>query len=61
MSEKETDYEGKKKLYLDIDRMINEGMAGGTVAHEYDLNQISYSTEIGEEEEPPIRQEEDKK
>lgn len=28
MSEKETDYEGKKKLYLDIDRMINEGMAG---------------------------------
>lgn len=61
MSEKETDYEGRKKLYLDIDRMINEGMGGGTIAHEYDLKQISYSTEVGEEEEPPIKQDEDNK
>ncbi|MED2973048.1 hypothetical protein P4361_12530 [Fictibacillus sp. B-59209] len=61
MSEKETDYEGRKQLYLDIDRMINEGMAGGSVAHEYDLKQISYSTEIGDAEEPPIRQDEENK
>ncbi|RSD29257.1 hypothetical protein [Mesobacillus subterraneus] len=24
-------YEGRDKVYVDVDRMINEGMAGGTV------------------------------
>lgn len=28
-------YEGRDKMYVDVDRMINEGMAGGTV-HRFD-------------------------
>ena len=28
-TEKGVDYEGRDELYLDIDRMINEGMSGG--------------------------------
>lgn len=28
---KDTLYEGKDSVYLDIDRIINEGMAGGNV------------------------------
>jgi hypothetical protein len=54
MRNKDESYEGKKQLYLDIDRMINEGMAGGTVADKEDLNQIGYTTGITEQEDPPI-------
>lgn len=53
MTKKDKEYEGKRDLYLDIDRMINEGMAGGTVADEEDLRQISYDTGITAQEEPP--------
>lgn len=53
MTKKDKEYEGKRDLYLDIDRMINEGMAGGTVADEEDLRQISYDTGITDQEEPP--------
>ncbi|MGC4376968.1 hypothetical protein WD019_08520 [Fictibacillus sp. Mic-4] len=56
---KGSENEGRDQLYLDIDRMINEGMAGGTVASEYDLNQIGYTTGITDQEEPPIKQEEE--
>jgi len=28
---KDTEYDGKDSVYLDIDRIINEGMAGGNV------------------------------
>ncbi|MBE3570272.1 MAG: hypothetical protein IMW92_09230 [Bacillales bacterium] len=27
----DTSFEGKDELFLDVDRMINEGLAGGTV------------------------------
>ncbi|OOE10023.1 hypothetical protein UN64_16575 [Fictibacillus arsenicus] len=53
MSNKDKAYEGKDELYLDIDRMINEGMAGGTVADTEDLRQIGYDTDITSQEEPP--------
>jgi hypothetical protein len=53
MSNKEKAYEGKDELYLDIDRMINEGMAGGTVADPEDLRQIGYDSGITSQEEPP--------
>jgi hypothetical protein len=53
MTKKDKTYEGKKDLYLDIDRMINEGMAGGTVADTEDLRQISYDSGIASQEEPP--------
>ncbi|WP_169314001.1 hypothetical protein [Fictibacillus macauensis] len=51
------DCEGRKEFYVDIDRMINEGMGGGSIANEHDLKQITYSPEVGPEEEPPIKQE----
>jgi hypothetical protein len=54
MSPKDNAYEGKDDLYLDIDRMINEGMAGGTVADTEDLRQIGYDSGITSQEEPPI-------
>lgn len=54
MSSKDNAYEGKDDLYLDIDRMINEGMAGGTVADTEDLRQIGYDSGITSQEEPPI-------
>ncbi|MFC7373577.1 hypothetical protein ACFQPF_18190 [Fictibacillus iocasae] len=57
MANKDKPYEGKESLYLDIDRMINEGMAGGSIADETDLNQIGPTTNITDEEEPPIKQE----
>jgi hypothetical protein len=64
MSNKDKAYEGKDELYLDIDRMINEGMAGGTVADKEDLRQIGYDTDITSQEEPPTfagkREENDK-
>jgi hypothetical protein len=55
MTEKDKGYEGKEDLYLDVDRMMNEGMAGGTVADEADLRQISYDSGIASQEEPPIK------
>lgn len=60
MNEKDKEYEGKKDLYLDIDRMINEGMAGGTVADEEDLRQISYDSGITDQEEPPVKADKNK-
>lgn len=53
MTKKDKSYEGKEDLYLDIDRMINEGMAGGTVADPEDLRQIGYDSDISSQEEPP--------
>jgi hypothetical protein len=54
MVKKDKENEGKKDLYLDVDRMMNEGMAGGTVADGKDLNQIGYDSGITEQEEPPV-------
>lgn len=53
MSEHEKDllYEGRREAYLDIDRMINEGMAGGTV-REYGSPQIGATIELPKEEPP---------
>lgn len=38
--------EGKDKYELDVDRMINEGMAGGTVKPVYGHEQIEEAHEI---------------
>ncbi|WP_349409568.1 hypothetical protein [Pseudalkalibacillus sp. SCS-8] len=53
MRDKGSQYEGRDQSYMDIDRMINEGMAGGTVTGRYDHEQISESLPL-DEEEPPI-------
>ncbi len=41
-----------REIYeLDVDRMINEGMAGGTVHNKYDQWQIEESRELPKQEE----------
>lgn len=47
-------YEGKGEYFLDIDRMINEGLSGGSVHTREDTTNIGESTEI-EKESPPNR------
>ena len=49
---KDLEHEGRGKYYLDIDRMINEGMAGGTVNHKYDHPSVGYAHDIVSESEP---------
>lgn len=52
-------YEGRDKAYIDIDRMLNEGMAGGTVPSEGNT-QIGQAIEL-QEEEPPRKTSNDQK
>jgi hypothetical protein len=46
-------FEGKDKVYLDIDRMINEGMSGGSVHSRHDSTNIEEARDLVEEE-PPL-------
>ncbi|MBX0357215.1 hypothetical protein [Halobacillus sp. Nhm2S1] len=43
--------EGKDKFELDVDRMINEGMAGGTIKPVHGHEQIGEAHEIPEQKE----------
>jgi len=43
-------YEGRREAFIDIDRMINEGLAGGTVLQSN--RQIGETIELPEEEPP---------
>ncbi|CAM3779928.1 hypothetical protein [Mesobacillus thioparans] len=45
-------YEGRDKAYVDVDRMINEGMAGGTVHRLDDTPNIGESHELPLEDPP---------
>lgn len=45
-------YEGKDKAYLDIDRIINEGMSGGSVHSRHDSTNIEEARELVVEEPP---------
>ncbi|MDQ0224292.1 hypothetical protein [Metabacillus niabensis] len=45
-------YEGKDKAYLDIDRIINEGLSGGSVHMRENSTNIGETTEITKEEPP---------
>jgi hypothetical protein len=47
--------EGKDRFELDVDRMINEGMAGGTVLPVYGREQIGEAHEIPEQEQAKNR------
>ncbi len=49
--EEDLQNEGRGEASLDIDRMINEGMAGGTVSSEGSA-QIGHSIDLPEEEPP---------
>jgi len=52
---KDLSYEGKDKVELDVDRFINEGLAGGTVHRFHDQANIEEARDLHEEE-PPIEQ-----
>jgi hypothetical protein len=45
-------YEGRDKVYVDVDRMINEGMAGGTVHRLDDTPNIEESHDLPPEDPP---------
>lgn len=51
-SKKDVPYEGKNELYLDIDRMINEGLSGGSVHEGLQQNNIEEARDL-EPETPP--------
>jgi hypothetical protein len=44
--------EGKDEAYLDVDRMINEGMSGGSVHGRGDMVNIEETTHLPEEAPP---------
>lgn len=53
MSEnKDMQYEGRDEAYLDIDRMINEGLSGGSVHRYGDQANIEEARELPSEEPP---------
>lgn len=45
-------YEGRENAYLDIDRMINEGMSGGTVHMRGNQTNMEEARELTKEEPP---------
>ncbi|MBP3951471.1 hypothetical protein [Bacillus suaedae] len=49
------DQDSRAKAFVDVDRMINEGLGGGTV-HEYDAGLIEESRGKLEQEDPPREQ-----
>jgi hypothetical protein len=49
----DTNYEGKDSLFLDVDRIINEGLSGGSVHMRGDSANIDEATFITDHEEPP--------
>ena len=46
------DYEGKNEAFLDIDRMINEGLSGGSVHMREDTTNIEEARDLEQEERP---------
>jgi hypothetical protein len=48
----DSQYEGRDEHYMDIDRMINEGMAGGYVHGHGDAVNIEESRDLAKEEPP---------
>ncbi|WP_192840962.1 MULTISPECIES: hypothetical protein [unclassified Bacillus (in: firmicutes)] len=53
-AKKDLEFEGKDEAYLDIDRMINEGLAGGTVFNREENANIEEARELTKEEPPHI-------
>jgi hypothetical protein len=49
---KDLAFEGKDKVYLDIDRIINEGLSGGSVHSRHDTTNIEEARNLKEEEPP---------
>lgn len=51
----DVDKQAEKKYFDDIDRIVNEGLAGGTVSMKYDSGQIEETVDL-EKEEPPHKE-----
>jgi hypothetical protein len=49
---KDLKFEGKDKVFLDIDRIINEGLSGGSVHSRHDTTNIEEARDLTEEEPP---------
>ncbi|WP_175428302.1 hypothetical protein [Bacillus solimangrovi] len=49
------EYEGRREAFLDYDRMLNEGLAGGMVVNRYPLAQIEESSDLPLHEDPPAK------
>ncbi|GKU81670.1 hypothetical protein [Niallia sp. NCCP-28] len=49
---KELNYEGREHAYLDIDRMINEGMGGGHVINREKATNIEEARDLKKEDPP---------
>ncbi|MBM7604238.1 hypothetical protein FS935_15350 [Metabacillus litoralis] len=52
----DVNYEGKNKAYLDIDRMINEGLSGGSVHMREETTNIEEARDL-KKEDPPFEAE----
>ncbi|RLQ97320.1 hypothetical protein [Falsibacillus albus] len=52
----DTHYEGKNKAYFDIDRMVNEGMSGGSVHMRANSTNIDEALDITDETPPNTTQ-----
>jgi hypothetical protein len=51
-TKQDLNYEGKEKAYVDVDRMINEGLSGGSVHMREDSTNIEETIDLPEEEPP---------
>lgn len=47
-----SEYEGRDKVFMDVDRMINEGMSGGSVHARHDTTNIEEARDLHEEQPP---------
>ncbi|NRD78340.1 hypothetical protein HPT25_13290 [Bacillus sp. BRMEA1] len=52
LAEQGSEYEGRDKAFMDVDRMINEGMSGGSVHPRHDSTNIEEARNLVEEEPP---------
>jgi len=52
---KDLQYNGKDEAYLDVDRMINEGLAGGTVINREKNTNIEEARNLEKETPPHIQ------
>lgn len=52
LTNKDLLHEGRENTYLDVDRMINEGMAGGSVHMREGYTNIEEARDLHEEEPP---------
>ncbi|MDE5050882.1 hypothetical protein NDK25_00455 [Niallia taxi] len=50
----DTGFEGREKAYVDIDRMINEGLSGGKVFRHDSTANIEEARELAEEDPPHV-------